>query len=62
MFTASMNFGLGEEVDALRDVVHKFAQERLAPIAAEVDRENEFPAPMWREMGELGLLGMTADP
>ncbi|MGB0848095.1 MAG: acyl-CoA dehydrogenase family protein, partial [Thiolinea sp.] len=62
MFTASMNFGLGEEVDALRDVVHKFAQERLAPIAAEVDRENEFPAQMWREMGELGLLGMTADP
>ncbi|MEZ5537866.1 MAG: isovaleryl-CoA dehydrogenase [Thiolinea sp.] len=62
MFNASMNFGLGEEIDALRDTVHKFAQDRLAPRAAEIDTSNNFPMEMWQEMGELGLLGMTADP
>jgi len=59
MFLASMKFDLGEEVEALRDMVHRFAQERVKPIAAEVDASNEFPAPLWREMGELGLLGVT---
>ncbi|MDF1871337.1 acyl-CoA dehydrogenase family protein [Vannielia sp.] len=59
MFLASMKFDLGEEVEALRDMVHRFAQERVKPIAAEVDSSNEFPAPLWREMGELGLLGVT---
>ncbi len=59
MFTASMRFDLGEEVNALRDMVHRFAQERIRPIAAEIDKSNEFPAGLWREMGELGLLGIT---
>ncbi len=59
MFTASMRFDLGEEVNALRDMVHRFAQERIRPIAAEIDSSNEFPAGLWREMGELGLLGIT---
>ncbi len=59
MFTASMKFDLGEEVNALRDMVHRFAQERIRPIAAEIDRTNDFPAHLWREMGELGLLGVT---
>jgi isovaleryl-CoA dehydrogenase len=59
MFTKSLNFGLPEEVEALRDMVHRFAQERIAPIAAEIDRSNEFPAHLWREMGEMGLLGIT---
>jgi len=57
-----MNFGLGDDVDALRDVVRRFAQERIAPQAARIDAENEFPPALWPEMGELGLLGMTADP
>lgn len=62
MFNTSMNFGLGDEIDALRDAVYKFAQERIAPQAAEIDRSNNFPMELWQEMGELGLLGMTADP
>ncbi|MCB2120621.1 MAG: acyl-CoA dehydrogenase family protein, partial [Rhodobacteraceae bacterium] len=59
MFTASMKFHLGEEVEALRDMVHRWAQDRVKPIAAEVDRTNDFPAELWREMGDLGLLGIT---
>lgn len=59
MFTASMNFDLGEEVNALRDMVHRWAQDRVKPMAAEIDRTNSFPPELWREMGELGLLGIT---
>ncbi len=59
MFTASMKFDLGEDVNALRDMVHRFAQERIKPIAAEIDQSNDFPAHLWREMGDLGLLGVT---
>jgi len=62
MFTTGMQFGLGEEVEALREQVHKFAQARIAPQAAKVDRDNTFPAELWRELGQLGLLGVTADP
>lgn len=62
MYTHSMSFGLGEDIEALREMVHRFAQERIAPFAAEIDRTNEFPARLWKEMGELGLLGITADP
>jgi isovaleryl-CoA dehydrogenase len=59
MFNASMNFALGEEIEALRDMVHRWAQDRVAPMAAEIDRKNEFPTELWREMGDLGLLGIT---
>jgi len=59
MFQASMNFALGEEIEALRDMVHKFAQERIAPMAAEIDASNEFPSELWEEMGALGLHGIT---
>ncbi|MBY6090157.1 isovaleryl-CoA dehydrogenase [Maritimibacter alkaliphilus] len=59
MFTASMRFDLGEDVNGLRDAVHRWAQERVKPLAAEIDRSNEFPAALWREMGEMGLLGVT---
>lgn len=62
MYDQVMNFGLGEDVDALRDMVRRFAQERIAPIAADIDRDNDFPPHLWKELGELGLLGMTADP
>jgi len=61
MFTASMRFDLGEDVAALRDVTHRWAQERLKPIAAEIDRQNDMPRELWREMGELGLLGITVE-
>ncbi|MFN4057137.1 MAG: isovaleryl-CoA dehydrogenase [Roseinatronobacter sp.] len=59
MFTASMTFDLGEDVNALRDMVHTWAQERVKPMAADVDRTNHFPHFLWREMGDLGLLGIT---
>ncbi len=59
MFNASMNFALGEEVESLREMVHRWAQERVAPMAAEIDKSNRFPAELWPEMGELGLLGIT---
>ncbi len=62
MYMYSMKFGLGEEIDALREVVQRFAQDRIAPIAAQIDRDDDFPAHLWREMGALGLLGVTADP
>ena len=61
MFNASMQFDLGEDVNALRDMVHRWAQERVKPMAAEIDQSNEFPSQLWTEMGELGLLGMTVD-
>ncbi len=59
MFTASMTFDLGEDVNALREMVHRWAQERVKPMAAEIDARNEFPAELWRELGALGLLGVT---
>ena len=61
MFLASMKFDLGEDVNALREMVHRFAQDRIKPLAADVDRDNVFPSELWREMGELGLLGVTVE-
>ncbi|WP_295814133.1 isovaleryl-CoA dehydrogenase [uncultured Nitratireductor sp.] len=62
MYTGSMSFGLGEDIEALRDMAQRFAREKIAPLAAEIDESNEFPAHLWQEMGALGLLGMTVDP
>ena len=59
MFAAEMDFALGEDCDELRSIVHRWAQERLKPLAAEVDFTNRFPAALWREMGNMGLLGVT---
>ena len=59
MFHATMNFDLGSEVNALRAMVHRWAQERVKPLAAAIDANNEFPHELWQEMGELGLLGIT---
>ncbi|QOL80650.1 isovaleryl-CoA dehydrogenase [Pseudooceanicola spongiae] len=59
MFTASMRFDLGEDVNALREAVHRWAQDRVRPMAAEIDANNAFPPALWREMGEMGLLGVT---
>ncbi|MCL3882780.1 isovaleryl-CoA dehydrogenase [Marivita sp. GX14005] len=61
MFTAAMQFDLGEDVNALREMVHRWAQERVKPMAHEIDTSNEFPPELWTEMGELGLLGITVD-
>jgi isovaleryl-CoA dehydrogenase len=54
-----LNFMLGEDIEALRDAVHAFAQAEIAPRAAEIDRTDQFPMDLWRKMGELGVLGIT---
>ncbi|WP_283639170.1 isovaleryl-CoA dehydrogenase [Marinovum algicola] len=59
MFNAVMAFDLGEDVNALREMVHRWAQDRVRPMAAEIDAKNAFPNELWQEMGELGLLGVT---
>ena len=59
MFNATMDFGLGEDIDALRETVRKFALEEIAPKSAEVDRSNDFPMELWEMMGSLGLHGIT---
>ena len=59
MFTRGMEFDLGDDVNALREMVHRWAQDRVKPVAAAVDRTNEFPNELWTEMGDLGLLGIT---
>ena len=61
MFMAAMRFDLGEDVNALRDSVHRWAQDRVKPLAGQIDRDNMFPADLWLEMGDLGLLGVTVD-
>ena len=61
MFNASMKFDLGDDVNALREMVHRWAQERVKPMAADIDLKNEFPPALWEEMGSLGLLGMTVE-
>ena len=61
MFLSSMTFDLGEDVNALRDMVHAWAQERVKPLASSIDADNVFPPELWTEMGELGLLGVTVD-
>ena len=54
-----LNFQLGDDIDALRDAVHAFAQAEIAPRAAEIDRSDQFPMDLWRKMGALGVLGIT---
>jgi isovaleryl-CoA dehydrogenase len=55
----SLDFGLGDEIDMLRDTVRAFVKVEIAPRAADIDRLNQFPSDLWRKFGNLGLLGMT---
>jgi isovaleryl-CoA dehydrogenase len=59
--TRGLNFDLGETVDMLRSQVENFAADEIAPRAADIDRENVFPADLWRKLGELGVLGITVE-
>ena len=54
-----LNFDLGEDIDMLRDAVWAFAQKEILPRAGEIDRENLFPADLWRKLGDMGVMGMT---
>ncbi len=56
-----LNFELGETADLLREAVYDFAQTEIAPLAAEIDKINEFPPEMWRKLGDMGLLGITVE-
>jgi isovaleryl-CoA dehydrogenase len=60
MYQGGLAFALGADIDALRMSVRRFAVEKVAPLAAEVDRKNGFPANLWKEFGDLGILGVTA--
>ena len=57
----SLNFNLGETADLIRDQVMTFASEEIAPLAAEIDRTDQFPRQLWPKMGELGLHGITVE-
>ena len=57
----TLDFGLGEELDMLRDAVYQMCQKEIAPRAAQIDRDNEFPADLWRTFGDMGLLGITVE-
>ena len=58
---AGFDFGLGPDVEMLRKTAHDFAQDRIAPRAAAIDRDNAFPRDLWPEMGALGLHGITVE-
>lgn len=61
MYEGGLNFALGPEIEALQESVRRFAADCIAPVADETDRSNSFPMPLWQKMGQLGLLGITAD-
>jgi len=56
---AMLDHGLGEDLELLRDLVHRFAQAEIAPRAADIDAENAFPEDLWKKMGDIGILGIT---
>ena len=58
---STLNFGLGETADMLRDSVRDFAASEIAPRAAEIDQSNEFPHDLWTKLGDMGLLGITVE-
>jgi isovaleryl-CoA dehydrogenase len=61
MSDMTMDFGLGETADAIRDATARFASEQIAPLAARIDAEDWFPRELWPAMGELGLHGITVE-
>ncbi|MBI5861847.1 MAG: isovaleryl-CoA dehydrogenase [Rhodocyclales bacterium] len=56
-----LNFDLGEDIDMLRESVAQFAKKEIAPRAANIDRDNLFPADLWKKFGDMGLLGMSVE-
>lgn len=56
---SSLSFNFGDSIDLLRENVRKFAEQEIKPLARHIDLTNEFPLPLWKKMGDMGLLGMT---
>lgn len=61
MSEGGLEFDLGEMADAIRETTQRFASDKIAPIAAEIDEKDEFPRELWPQMGELGLHGITVE-
>ena len=61
MYDKTLNFGFNQDLNHLKDTVYKFAQNEIAPLAKNIDENNEFPKFLWEKFGELGLLGITAN-
>jgi isovaleryl-CoA dehydrogenase len=61
MYDKTLNFGLGEDIDSLREMVRRFAEDRIAPIAAEIDRSDEFPRICGRRWARSACIGITAE-
>ena len=61
MSEPGLDFDLGEMADTIRDTTQRFARDKIAPIAAEIDEKDEFPKHLWPQMGELGLHGITVE-
>ena len=61
MYDKTLNFGFNQDLNQLKDTVYKFAQNEIAPLAKNIDENNEFPKFLWEKFGELGLLGITAN-
>ena len=61
MSELGLDFALGEMADAIRDTTRRFAADRIAPLAAEIDEKDWFPRDLWPQMGELGLHGITVE-
>jgi isovaleryl-CoA dehydrogenase len=59
MSLPGLNFDLGSDLDMLRDAVADFSQAEIAPLAAQLDHDDQFPMHLWKKFGEMGLLGMT---
>jgi len=57
----TLDFDLGEDADMLRQSISGFAADEIAPRAADIDRDNDFPKDLWRKMGDMGLLGITVE-
>ena len=56
-----LDFNLGEMAETIRDTTQRFAADKIAPLAAEIDHEDRFPIELWPQMGELGLHGITVE-
>ena len=55
------DFQLGETIDILRNAISEFAKNEISPLASHIDKENQFPAELWKKLGALGVLGITVE-